>query len=210
MTDSIPPPRRGRPPKVNRDNPDTRDALVRCGTEILTEQGFLSTGIDAVLSRVGVPKGSFYHYFQSKEDFGHAVLANYAGYFARKLDRCLLDASRPPLARIAAFVEDAKAGMLRFEFRRGCLVGNLGQEVTQLPEAFRESLEAILLSWQQRLALCLEAAKAEGELAPEADCERWAAFFWIGWEGAVLRARLVRGNAPLDCFIEGFLAGLPR
>lgn len=210
MTDSIPPPRRGRPPKVNRDNPDTRDALVRCGTEILTEQGFLSTGIDTVLSRVGVPKGSFYHYFQSKEDFGHAVLANYADYFARKLDRCLLDASRPPLARIAAFVEDAKASMLRFEFRRGCLVGNLGQEVTQLPEAFRESLEAILLSWQQRLALCLEAAKAEGELAPDTDCERWAAFFWIGWEGAVLRARLVQGNAPLDCFIEGFLAGLPR
>lgn len=210
MTDSIPPPRRGRPPKVNRDNPDTRDALVRCGTEILTEQGFLSTGIDAVLSRVGVPKGSFYHYFQSKEDFGHAVLANYADYFARKLDRCLLDASRPPLARIAAFVEDAKAGMQRFDYRRGCLVGNLGQEVIQLPEAFRESLEAILLSWQQRLALCLEAAKAEGELAPDTDCERWAAFFWIGWEGAVLRARLVRGNAPLDCFIQGFLAGLPR
>ena len=104
MTDSIPP-RRGRPPKVNRDNPDTRDALVRCGTEILTEQGFLSTGIDTVLSRVGVPKGSFYHYFQSKEDFGHAVLENYAGYFARKLDRCLLDASRrrwpasPPSSR---------------------------------------------------------------------------------------------------------------
>lgn len=210
MTDSTPPPRRGRPPKVNRDNPDTRDALVRCGTEILTEQGFLSTGIDAVLSRVGVPKGSFYHYFQSKEDFGHAVLENYADYFARKLDRCLLDASRPPLARIAAFVEEAKAGMQRFEYRRGCLVGNLGQEVTQLPEAFRESLEAILLSWQQRLALCLEAAKAEGELAAEADCERWAAFFWIGWEGAVLRARLVQDNAPLDCFIQGFLAGLPR
>lgn len=210
MTDSIATPRRGRPPKVNRDNPDTRDALVRCGTEILTEQGFLSTGIDAVLSRVGVPKGSFYHYFQSKEDFGHAVLANYADYFARKLDRCLLDASRPPLARIAAFVEDAKAGMQRFDYRRGCLVGNLGQEVTQLPEAFRESLEAVLLSWQQRLALCLEAAKAEGELAPDTDCARWAAFFWIGWEGAVLRARLVRGNAPLDCFIQGFLAGLPR
>lgn len=210
MTDSIATPRRGRPPKINRDNPDTRDALVRCGTEILTEQGFLSTGIDAVLSRVGVPKGSFYHYFQSKEDFGHAVLANYADYFARKLDRCLLDASRPPLARIAAFVEDAKAGMQRFDYRRGCLVGNLGQEVTQLPEAFRESLEAILLSWQQRLALCLEAAKAEGELAPDTDCSHWAAFFWIGWEGAVLRARLVRGNAPLDCFIQGFLAGLPR
>ena len=51
---------------------------------------------------------------------------NYAGYFARKLDRCLLDASRQPLARIAAFVEEAKAGMQRFEYRRGCLVGNLG------------------------------------------------------------------------------------
>ncbi|MGF6691854.1 TetR/AcrR family transcriptional regulator [Pseudomonas sp. D(2018)] len=210
MTDLHPKPRRGRPPKVDRDFADTRAALIRCGMEILTEQGFMSTGIDAVLKRVGVPKGSFYHYFDSKEAFGQAVLESYAGYFAHKLDRYLLQEDVPPLQRLCNFVEDAKAGMLRHAFCRGCLVGNLGQEVAILPEGFRLELEAILCSWQDRLAQCLREACAAGELSAKADCEGLAAFFWIGWEGAVLRARLTRDNVPLDVFFKGFLAGLPR
>lgn len=210
MTEAISRPRRGRPPKVERDFPDTRAALIRCGMEILTEQGFMSTGIDSVLKRVGVPKGSFYHYFDSKEAFGQAVLESYASYFAHKLDHWFLQDAVAPLQRLQNFVEDAKAGMARYQFCRGCLVGNLGQEVAILPEGFRLQLEAILCTWQHRLASCLRTAQAAGELAAEADCDELAAFFWIGWEGAVQRARLTRDNAPLDVFIRGFLAGLPR
>ncbi len=204
------PRRPGRPPKLVDSRFDTREALIRCGTEILTEKGFASTGIEEVLKRVGVPKGSFYHYFESKDDFGLAVIDNYAAYFARKLDRWLLAEDRPPLARIADFVADARAGMARFEFRRGCLIGNLGQELGALNEAYRERLEAVFRDWQTRLARCLVAARNAGEIAADADCERLAAFFWIGWEGAVLRAKLVRGTAPIDLFAESFFAGLPR
>ncbi|WP_375738320.1 TetR/AcrR family transcriptional regulator [Pseudomonas boanensis] len=210
MNETLQKPRRGRPPKVTREFPDTRAALVRCGMEILTEQGFVATGIDAVVKRTGVPKGSFYHYFASKEAFGQAVLESYAGYFAHKLDRCFLQKSVPPLQRLRNFVEDAKSGMIRYQFRRGCLVGNLGQEVAVLPESFPERLESTLRSWEQRLATCLRDAQGAGELAPDADCEGLAAFFWIGWEGAVQRARLVQRCTPLDVFIEGYLAGLPR
>jgi TetR/AcrR family transcriptional repressor of nem operon len=210
MTDMNPTPRRGRPPKVSRDNLDTRATLIRCGTEILTEQGFMATGIDGVLKKVGVPKGSFYHYFASKEDFGLAVMDNYAAYFAKKLERWFLDVSLTPLQRVLAFVEDAKAGMEKFQFKRGCLVGNLGQEVTILPDGFREHLDSTLLNWQQRLAECLMLACDSGELAKNADCTELAAYFWIGWEGAVLRARLVKSTAPLSTFINGFMAGLPR
>ena len=113
MTIATHKPRRGRPPKVPRDFPDTREALIRCGMEMLTEQGFMSTGIEGVLKRIGVPKGSFYHYFDSKEAFGQAVLESYGTYFARKLDRWLLRGAVPPLQRLSDFVEDAKAGMLR-------------------------------------------------------------------------------------------------
>ena len=59
---------------------DTRKDLVWCGTELLTERGFQITGIEEVLKRVGVPKGSFYHYFKSKDEFGHAVIENYEQY----------------------------------------------------------------------------------------------------------------------------------
>ncbi|NBB09509.1 TetR/AcrR family transcriptional regulator [Pseudomonas sp. SLFW] len=212
MTDLIAKPRRpGRPPKVARpDDFDTREALIRCGVEVLTEQGFMATGIDSILKRVGVPKGSFYHYFASKEAFGLAVLDSYAGYFARRLDRWLLDESLSPLERLAGFVQHSKASMARYDFRRGCLVGNMGQEVSVLPEGFRDALEQTFLDWQRRLCACFDAAKAVGELPGRADCGELAAYFWIGWEGAVLRARLVQSDTPLNTFIAGFLRGLPR
>lgn len=189
---------------------DTRQALLRAGVEILTEYGFASTGIDMVLKRVGVPKGSFYYYFENKDEFGAAVIDAYAAYFARKLDRCFLDTDKTPCERIAAFVAEAKAGMARHGFLRGCLVGNLGQELGAFNEAYRARLEAVFGDWQRRLAQCLAAARAEGEIAADADPAALAEFFWIGWEGAVLRAKLTRSARPLDCFYKGFMAALPR
>lgn len=202
--------RRGRPPKVAREFTDTREALLRCGMQVLTEQGFAATGIDTVLKRINVPKGSFYNYFANKEAFGQEVLQCYAIYFARKLDHWLLNESVPALQRISDFVEDAKAGMLKHQFRRGCLVGNLGQEITVLPESFRSALENILLDWQKRLAVCLCVAVEQGQIAKDSDCDVLAAYFWIGWEGAVLRAKLVQAVTPLDTFLKGFLAGIQK
>lgn len=201
---------RGRPPKQIAGQFAVREALVRTGVEILTEKGFAAVGIDEVLRRVGVPKGSFYHYFASKEAFGTEVIAAYAAYFARKLDRWLLAADRAPLDRIRDFVADVRAGMLRHDCRRGCLIGNLGQEIGALPEGYRAQLGDVFADWQARLARCLREAQAQGELSADADAGQLAAFFWIGWEGAVLRAKLERSAAPLDIFATGFFAGLAR
>ncbi|WP_410014629.1 TetR/AcrR family transcriptional regulator [Sodalis sp. C49] len=202
--------RRGRPPKIARDQPDTRENLIRCGTAILTEQGFSASGIDGILKQVGVPKGSFYYYFESKEAFGQAIIDYYGRYFLRKLDHWLLDETLPPLERLRALVSDLSLGMAKYDFRRGCLVGNLGQEINVLPASYRRQLSDILQQWQQRVACCLRLARAAGQLPPDADCEGLAEFFWIGWEGAVMRARLAGGPQPLQRFADGFFAGLPR
>lgn len=204
------PRRRGRPPRSGRTAADTREELLRAGMRLLTEQAYLSTGIDQILGEQGIPKGSFYHYFASKEAFGHAVIDRYGAYFARKLDRWLLDESAPPLQRLAHFMADAQAGMVRHDFRRGCLIGNLGQELGASHAAFRDHLEATLVDWQGRVARCLDAARAAGDLAAGADTARLARLFWIGWEGAVLRAKLVRASEPLDLFADHFLSTLPR
>lgn len=202
--------RRGRPPKRPEHSLETRELLLRAGLEVLTEKGFSSTGIDEILKRVGVPKGSFYHYFDSKEAFGAALIERYARYFAYKLERHFGDSSKQPLARLWAFVEDARTGMARHEFRRGCLIGNLGQEMAALPESYRASLIAVFHDWESRLARCLEAAQHRGEIPAAVDCEQAAAFFWIGWEGAVLRAKLERSDKALELFARGFFAGLKK
>jgi TetR/AcrR family transcriptional repressor of nem operon len=200
----------GRPPKPAGAHLATREALIRCGLEVLTEKGYHAIGLDALLRQAGVPKGSFYHYFRSKDDFGLQVLDAYGAYFARKLDRRLLDTTLAPLARIAAFVEDAITGMARHGFKRGCLAGNLGQDAGALDEAFRERIEAVFRDWQTRLQRCLEAAVLGGELDRGADCASLAVYFWTGWEGAVLRAKLVRNAEPLALFARHYLAALPR
>ncbi|WP_321816123.1 MULTISPECIES: TetR/AcrR family transcriptional regulator [unclassified Paraburkholderia] len=201
-------PRRGRPPKDPRAHGDTRDMLIRAGMELLTSQGFAATGLDTVLKLAGIPKGSFYHYFDSKEAFGRALMDAYDAYFCAMLDRWLIDDTQPALDRLAAFVENAKTGMARYDYTRGCLVGNLGLEVGILPEDYRTRLEAALQGWQARVRACLADAQREGHVASDADLDALAAFFWIGWEGAVLRARVVRDAAPLDTFFRGFIAGL--
>ena len=158
-----------------------------------------------------MPKGSFYHYFASKEAFGLALIDGYGEFFARKLDRHLRNPALSPLQRLHAFVQDAQSGMARFAYRRGCLIGNLGQEMAALPESFRTRLIATFEDWQRRVAECLVEAQASGQLAMDVDTQRVAAFFWIGWEGAVLRAKLEQGPAPLETFAALFFAGLqPR
>src|SRR5690606_2557527 len=148
----------------------TRDVLLRCGMELLTERGVAATGLEAVLQRSGIPKGSFYHHFRSKDGFGVAVLQAYDTYFQRKLDRWLLDETTAPLLRIRRFVDDAKRGMARHKFTRGCLVGNFGQELSILPSNYRELLTDILDRWAERVQQCLASARQRGDVAPGADC----------------------------------------
>jgi TetR/AcrR family transcriptional repressor of nem operon len=195
-------PRAERPRRAARG--DTREALIRCGTELCSERGFQVTGIDEVLKRVGVPKGSFYHFFETKRQFGQAVIQNYATYFQRRLDATFGDKTQPPLVRLREFVEQAERGMARFHYQRGCLVGNMGQELGGLDEDFRKQLEDVLLSWQAATADCLRDAAEQRQLPAGADPERLAAFFWIGWEGAILRAKLTRNAEPMRLFADLF------
>lgn len=198
------PRRRGRPPKAAAGFSETRASLVRAGLVRLTEKGFTATGLDEILKVAGVPKGSFYHYFDSKEAFGTELIDRYGAYFAGKLERFFTDNSRSPLARIEAFIADAEAAMERFAYSRGCLVGNLGQEMGALPEPFRQQLCDVFADWQHRTVGCLRAAQAAGEIGPHHNADNLAAFFWIGWEGAVLRAKLERSGSPLQTFAAGF------
>ncbi len=201
---------RGRPPKVHEGEWDTKQRLIRHGTAVLTEKGFASTGIDQILKEAGIPKGSFYHYFDNKDAFGLAMVENYKQYFANRLDKFLLKEDKPALDRLQDFIEDAKSGLERFDFKRGCLVGNLGQEMGALPPAYRSLLIEIFQDWQDRTAACLKEAAKAGEIDPDTDCDAVAEYFWIGWEGAVLRAKLEQSELPLRRFAKGFFAGFAR
>lgn len=193
-----------------RKRADTRALLVRTGTALLTERSFAAVGIEDVLAHCGVARGSFYHFFPSKEAFGEAVIDNYGAYFDRKLKRLLADDSVAPLARLEAYVDEASRGIERFGFTRGCLIGALSQELGAHSAAFRPKLEAVFANWRSHVAACLRDAIAAGEVAKSLDAEQAAEFFWYGWEGALMRTKLERSAEPLRRFGRHFVNSLPR
>lgn len=199
--------RRGRPPKSGEVGA-TREILIRAGVIAFSERGYSSIGLEELLGTVGVPKGSFYYYFANKEAFGLAAIEAYTAYFTRKLDLWFSDESVPPLDRIRNFAADAQAGMARYDYHRGCVIGNLAQDMGAVPEAFRTRLTEVFAEWEGKLSHVLSAAVKHGDIGQDTDCDELAAFFWIGWEGAVLRAKLERSGAPLDLFARTFLRQL--
>ncbi|KTD98175.1 MULTISPECIES: TetR/AcrR family transcriptional regulator [unclassified Pseudoalteromonas] len=200
--------RRGRPPKIARDNADTKALLIRTGLETLTEFGFSATGLDTILKKASVPKGSFYHYFKSKEAYGIALVDAYDSYFIAKLSHYLEQQNTPPLERIVNFTQSAIKGMSKYDYKRGCLVGNLNQELNHLSDEFKDRLMKSYTSWQIQIEKCLNQAKQQGTIAKTVNTQLMSEYFWIGWEGAVMRAKLTKSSTPLTLYTEMFLRAL--
>ena len=181
---------------------DTKAEIIAKGTEMISLNGYNATGIDAVLKQVNVPKGSFYHYFGSKEDFGLAVIDRFAERYRQRLETFLDDVEVTPLNRIRNYLESGLARFTQNQCAKGCLIGNLGQELADQNERFRSRLDEIFQSWKVHFAACLREAQGVDELAPDLDVNIIAGFILSGWEGAILRAKVMKSPQPMRDFIE--------
>lgn len=179
-----------------------REKIIATGMEMVTRTGYASTGVDSVLKAAGVPKGSFYHHFGTKENFGLEVINLFAEDYARKLHFYLDDQMIPPLKRIQNYFEHSIEHLGAENFSTGCLIGNLGQELAGQNERFRERLAEVFDDWLCLFAECLSEAQQTGELSKELDSDALASFLLSGWEGAILRAKVMRSVEPLWHFVN--------
>ena len=178
-----------------------REKIIAVGVEIVAVSGFNATGIDAILKAAGVPKGSFYHHFGTKENFGIEVINLFAENYTKKLHDYLDDEALAPLQRIRRYLEESIERTVQDNFSKGCLIGNLGQELAAQSERFRCRLEEVFHDWLGLFAKCLHEAQQAGELNPGLDPQSLAGFLLSGWEGAILRAKVMRSPEPLKQFV---------
>lgn len=183
---------------------ETKRELLEKGVALLLKHGYADLGLAALLEEAGVPKGSFYHHFETKEDFALQVVDLYMEHVHAALDHCLHDEAVPPLARVERFfslVSDSYRG----EGYLGCLLGGLGQELSGVSETFRKKVEQCFNAIGKRLGACLDEAARRGELKPGTDTRALSELLVNCWEGAALRSRMRRSAAPLRQMLDFYL-----
>jgi TetR/AcrR family transcriptional repressor of nem operon len=179
----------------------SKDDIVQAGLELILSKGFTATGVEAILKQANVPKGSFYNFFSSKEEFGLAIIDRYVAETGEFFRPIYDDESLPPLERVRKSFEILVARFETNECSKGCLLGNLSLEMSDQYEKVRQRLEQSLQGWARVLStLLLQAQEAKAipaDLNPEMLAENLIASF----QGAVLRAKVKKSSEPLKDFM---------
>jgi TetR/AcrR family transcriptional repressor of nem operon len=181
-------------------NPAVRRRLLDNGLTLIGKQGFAGSGVADITSAAGVPKGSFYQYFESKQSYAVELLEDYWSAIEDKHTKVLLDERYPPLDRIARHFHSIAQDHKQQKYVLGCLIGNLGVEIAGAGEDAQAKLRQILKRWASLLSNCLKEAQEGGDLDRKQDVEELAAVLIEAFEGAVMRSKVERGGASFKRF----------
>ncbi|ACU38244.1 TetR/AcrR family transcriptional regulator [Actinosynnema pretiosum subsp. pretiosum] len=180
-----------------RGDQGTRTALLEAAQRIFAKKGYAAVGINEVLTSVGVPKGSFYHYFASKDAFGEAVVRRYFEEYLADLDR-LLAGDGDWASRLDAYWAGWRETQALDDCQGRCLSVKLGAEVADLSEPMRLALKDGTTAVVDRLERAVAAGSAEGSLTSAGPARATAQSLYSLWLGASVLAKLHRTLAPLD------------
>jgi TetR/AcrR family transcriptional repressor of nem operon len=186
----------------------TRDHLIDVGLDLMHRHGFNATGLTEILQAADVPKGSFYHFFGSKEEFAAAALERYAAQRAEHSAAILSDATISPRKRLKRYFGDLAKIAGQGGTVPGCLLGRFSLEIAAESPQLRKRISASFGRWQHTIAAVLEQAVSQKELPAETDAGALAGFLLNSWEGALLRSQADKSDAPLEAFLRYVFDGL--
>jgi len=177
---------------------DTKQRLIMTGARIMHLKGFNNTGIQEILDTAGIPKGSFYNFFKSKEDFGLQVIDYFVGFFLQISNQFLGDKSHPPLERIRLLLGWFIEFFESTDYTLGCPIGNFAQEMGDVNPAFREKLKTSLDSMARQFVDVLLEARESGHLSKTLNAQDTARFMISSWEGALMSMKVEKSTEPLE------------
>lgn len=181
-----------------QDASDVRGSILETGQRIMAGKGFSAVGLNEILAGAGVPKGSFYHYFGSKDAFGEAMLAAYFENYLADLDEILRRPSLTMAQRLMAYLQQWQETQSFFDCQGKCLAVKLGAEVADLSEAMRAALEHGTSGITRRLRTAIETGVAEGSLSIDGDPGCVAQSLYQLWLGASVMVKIVRSTQPFE------------
>jgi TetR/AcrR family transcriptional repressor of nem operon len=182
---------------MNQKTNDTRLHILNVGYELIVNQGFTAVGLSQLLKAADVPKGSFYHYFKSKEAFGEALIEHYFEHYLTRVDSILVHGQGNHAERLLDYLSrwrDTQSGVCN---AHKCLVVKLSAEVSDLSDSMRQALQKGADCVVQQMATSIENGVKEGSIT-SLDHQQAAKNLYSLWLGASLLSKLSQSSDTLD------------
>ncbi|MEI6123112.1 MAG: TetR/AcrR family transcriptional regulator [Bacteroidota bacterium] len=177
--------------------------IIREGYKLMRVNGYLNTSVDEIVGSLKIPKGSFYYYFKTKEDFAAEVLMYYIANVSRMLENVLNDESISPKQRIIKLYSDY---IDNFANKGGTVYGNFATNILQEIGGYNQKIKDIALSFFELVRFqhveCLQQARRSGEIDRNQDVEKLVMLIIYSWEGALLRVKSSGNIRSLFAFRE--------
>ncbi|MCD9501229.1 TetR family transcriptional regulator [Photobacterium phosphoreum] len=186
---------------------DTRQHILDIGYQLVVTKGFTNVGLSEILKTAAVPKGSFYHYFKSKEQFGEALIQHYFEQYLEHVNAILVKGTGTGFDRLTDYfsrwliIDNGTCNANK------CVVVKLSAEVSDLSEPMREALKNGAYSIVNLIALCIDDGIKDGsitvkdsQLAAQTLYQLWlgaSLFYKISQDSNVLQQALVTTKAQL-------------
>ncbi len=180
------------------ESSEVREKILSVGQRIIAGKGFSAVGLNEILSSAGVPKGSFYHYFSSKDSFGEALLKRYFEEYLAEIDGIMRRPGLTMAQRLTNYFECWQQQQLFSNCQGKCLAVKLGAEVADLSEAMRLVMKQGTAAVIARLADAIKAGIEEGSIEVDGDPNRVAESLYQLWLGASVMVKIVRNASPLE------------
>lgn len=174
-----------------------RDSLLNQGVVFFMNQGYHGTGLQEILDAVNVPKGSFYNYFSSKEEFGAAVIQHYIEPFISRLSTHLQQSGSDALGALRRYFDELIVELEENQFKGGCLLGSLMGEIGSTSDICQQSLQSAIARYRDLLQSGLAQAQQQGSVRSDKSAEEMADLLINTWQGALLRMQIEKSSAPV-------------
>ncbi|MEK8046702.1 TetR/AcrR family transcriptional regulator [Ideonella margarita] len=189
----------------NSASTDVRSDIIAVGQRIMATKGYSGVGINEILTTASVPKGSFYHYFASKDAFGEAMLVAYFEQYLAAMDNTLGGSDAPGAQRLLAYFNDWRSTQSLQECQGKCLAVKLGAEVADLSDTMRAAMKLGTDGIVSRLAQAIQAARDDQSLPAGAPPAELAESLYQLWMGASVLAKVARNARPFDAAMASTL-----
>ncbi|RLC13813.1 MAG: TetR family transcriptional regulator [Deltaproteobacteria bacterium] len=182
---------------------DIKAKILQSGSDIMYRKGYNGTGIKEITDAAGIPKGSFYNYFKSKEHFAISAIEFAGNATFERIKATLNDRDKLPIERIETFFSEMVGRYVKeMKFTKGCFIGNMCQEMADVNRAIGDKVDYIFRNYTAMLSACLREARESGAIQPDCDVDKLSEFIFNSWEGALLRMKASRNSQPLNAFME--------